>query len=553
MKKKIAVLAIAFMLLLPGISSLAAPNQEITYDWHTNAEQQLVPQANGATLQVQESESFRVWYQINGVGVVEIDGITKTINNAGHANYYYYNNTYTPGGEVSTLKVIDKGSLSIRNVQKRYESGKSTQNNQPGTGDYDWTITNIVFSTGEKFYSPISSLTGTETHNSISLSWENPINETFEGTEIRMNGEILHLVAATENKITLSELTPESVYAFELLAKHGPENYAAAETITITTKAPPIPEEVIKLTANPKHDRVDLAWQLPESEELQHVNIYRDTIPEVSFFDKVTGTITAQAAETKIFETNGTYFNDLTVEPETEYEYTVSTTSVYGVESEGVTTTVMTDEAPPPVLEGGSYTKDPATGDFIYSWESPTEGQVKVMIDGVDYKTVAAADKKIVIPAADMKYSSFGDPLITVQPIGTDGKVGEITGPATAVEEIEYPFTVTDFIKVSMGLLGLIGIFILLVLAFKLTPKWISLVRQSIQDKKDGNPETGRVGRSFSEGQQARERERLQRTDRTPINTASPRIPRESSVKQREPRTTIERQPREPRTGRGAG
>lgn len=45
---------------------------------------------------------------------------------------------------------------------------------------------------------------------------------------------------------------------------------------------------------------------------------------------------------------------------------------------------------------------------------------------------------------------------------------------------ISLPFTVNDMITVSMGLLGVVGIFVLLGLALKFVPKWIALAYQAI-------------------------------------------------------------------------
>ncbi|WP_117161269.1 thrombospondin type 3 repeat-containing protein [Paraliobacillus sp. X-1268] len=112
------------------------------------------------------------------------------------------------------------------------------------------------------------------------------------------------------------------------------------------TNTPPPVGEVINLELEAQFDRVDLSWTLPDSDRLAHVNIYRDEITETSMLQKIMGVSVAHAATTEIFETNGTYFNDLTVEPEAEYEYTVTTTDTDGIESNGVTATTGTPKEP---------------------------------------------------------------------------------------------------------------------------------------------------------------------------------------------------------------
>src|SRR5690606_9865232 len=116
---------------------------------------------------------------------------------------------------------------------------------------------------------------------------------------------------------------------------------------------------------------------------------------------------------------------------------------------------------------------------FIYSWKEPTKGSVKVKVDGKEYKTVPAADGKITIPKADMKYDAFGDPLISVQPIGENGKAGEELSEST-IRDLTMPFSPKDLLGSSMGLVMVIGGFVLLALSFLFVPKIVRMIKRAI-------------------------------------------------------------------------
>lgn len=45
---------------------------------------------------------------------------------------------------------------------------------------------------------------------------------------------------------------------------------------------------------------------------------------------------------------------------------------------------------------------------------------------------------------------------------------------------IKLPFTLNEVLSVSMGLLGIVSLFVLLGLAFKFVPKWIGLAFTAI-------------------------------------------------------------------------
>ena len=250
---------------------------------------------------------------------------------------------------------------------------------------------------------------------------------------------------------------------------------------------------------------------MPETDYFEYVNIYRKYIgkneQEISFFDFLKPmTVHASNDDFKaIFETDGTYFNDLTVEENSKYEYKL-TTEYQGLESQGVIVQATTPVSPAPPLEGGGGEQQ-ANGDYLFKWASPREGQVRIFIDGNEYATVEASTGQLLIPGSDMKYSPLGKPLISYQTIGLNGEESNITSPD--ISDLEIPVTPGDVIETGSQLIGIVSSFILLGLSFIFAPKLIKFIRQSFSNKKEDS---------------GRGREREQRESRTSIReTRQPR------------------------------
>ena len=247
------------------------------------------------------------------------------------------------------------------------------------------------------------------------------------------------------------------------------------------------PPEVIDLKVNVTHEKVNLSWQLPTTEDLKHVNIYRDQVTKVSLIDKILGVSVAHAADTKIFETNGTYFNDFTAQPGETYEYTLTTALTSGEESGGVTINVDIPEEPEPTISGGQYV---AFDDkYIFKWTEPTQGKVKILVDGKLYTTVDASTKQIEIPKKDLTFNSADVPNVKLVPVSKTGKEGKTVSPAgkSALGEItKAPFTAKDLLIAGLALLGVVGAFLFLTLAFKVLPKLIETIRSSFSNEKRG-------------------------------------------------------------------
>lgn len=318
----------------------------------------------------------------------------------------------------------------------------------------------------------LTNVTSQSDHESVLFRWTNSVSNDFNGVLIKKDGVVIADLGKDVNSYKIGGLTEDTQYQFELYAKYIDEDISEPVLISVKTTSKPKPEpvgEVKTVTIKSFHNRVNLSWSLPVHQDFHHVNIYRDEIIETSYMDKLFGTSIAYAAETPIFETNGTYFNDLTVKPEKTYEYTLKTASTEGIESEGVTVQTTTPAEPTPELKDGGYKKD-ENGDYIFTWTSPTTGKVKVLIDGIEYKTVEASLKQILIPKNDMKYDLFNNPKVTLVPISESGKEGTPTKPnesggSGGLGSAKIPFGPTDLLKSTMSLFGVIAPILLLSLA----------------------------------------------------------------------------------------
>ena len=346
-------------------------------------------------------------------------------------------------------------------------------------------------------YVPVNSIKSVATHNSIELNWTNPTEKEFRSVLIESGGE--EWSVGGKSKV-FTGLEADTKYTFDVYAVYSDGKRSIGQKIEVKTKiVPDDAGEVIDLFAMPEHNRVDLSWILPGSDNFKHVKIYRQNLKK----GYLLGVKTAKAA-TPIFETNGTYFNDLTVAAETKYEYTLTTLSVEKVESDGVSITVTTLKDPTPVIDGDGWEKDPVTGDYTYYWTEPTIGKVKVMVGGKLYATVLASDGKIVIPAKSMKYTLFGKPDVQLIPVDEEGNEGKPVKPPLGGGGNgdggngggngggigggigELPFTGSDLMKNIFDLLKLVGPYIAVVLAIYLAPRFIAFIKKTIQQSREG-------------------------------------------------------------------
>lgn len=398
--------------------------------------------------------------------------------------------------------------------------------------------------------SNVTNLVATPTHKSVSLSWTNPPESDFSKVLIYKDGVYQKAVTAAEGSSAFFDnLQTETVYTFKVTSVDFTGNESEGSSINVKTLPLPEVKNIKNLTADSKYDRVKLSWGLPDSEYFHHVKIYRKIIKEESFLDKLFGfaSTTAYAADTTdgyspMFETNGTFWTDLTVTPETKYEYKASSVNTDGRESQGVVVDTATPQEPKPEIKGGNFQTSP-TGDYVVSWQQPTAGTMKILVGSDVYKTVPADQGSYTIPKSDMKYTKLGDPDVSMQPVGKFGTEGnKVKAP---IQNLNIPFTVNDLVQSGNGLLLLVGPFLLLALAFLLVPKFRRIIVAAFRGKsgKNGKEPDIPKGRRTGEEKQPISKEQREKPLRTEKEKTEPRTARIKAEK--EQRTErIEKQPR---------
>jgi hypothetical protein len=489
-------------------------------------------------------------------------------------------NSYTQSTTSPTVDVTV--SISIKGVKYVVARAASGGHSSDVTKLEAWADAPIYHEEVKAFYL-------TTTYNAASLQWQPPAtNPDYTGSKIYRNGVLLTTVSKINTSYIDETVSEKTAYTYKITSLYSDGFETAGIQKNSTTAEAPVPEppqkppgNVTEVKVNPYYNKIKLSWVLPTDNNFKNVKIYRDTVQPTSFLQKIFTGSTAHAASTPIFETNGTYFNDLSVQPKTEYEYTLTTISDQGLESNGVTVQTTTTAEPTPQIENGIF-KEQGNGDYLISWDKPTEGTVKILVGNETYKTVSASAKTYTIPKADLKYNKLGDPVISMQPIGTFGTEGAaITYTGS---KITMPFNVDDLLSSGMALLLLVSPFILFTLAFLLVPKFRKLIYATLEKyRSNGSSEKREIlgERRFQteekekhEGKEyLKKRERIEREQRQKkeVKIKSDKEPRERTMKPRERigknsklirvekelRTTREprentRQPRKPRGRREA-
>jgi hypothetical protein len=406
--------------------------------------------------------------------------------------------------------------------------------------------------------SNVTNLTAKPTFKSVSLSWTNPPETDFAMVKIYENGVYQKSVTASEESTALFDnLDSETSYTFKVTSIDNTGNESVGSSIQVSTLPLPVVKNIKGLDADAKYDRVKLSWKLPEDEYFHHVNIYRKVATKESFLkDLFSLGVTKVYADdtsdgyTPMFETNGTFWTDLTVNPDTNYEYKLTSENTDGRESTGVTVAATTPQEPKPKIEGAVFTTS-TNGDYVVTWEQPTKGSIKLFVGEEEYKTVQASQGSYTIPKADLKYTTLGDPDIKIQPITERGTIGDsISNPKS-----NLPFSVKDLIESGNGLLWLISPFILLALAFLLVPKLRNLIVAAFRGNKNTMESNSRRFQTEEKASKGNLKEERVQTPREPRQPKMPRIKPERTEREvraiRETRQS-NREPREPRRRRGS-
>jgi hypothetical protein len=444
--------------------------------------------ANGNNLNELEFKGFKVPINYKNVSdlihIKNYDSVSFSWKNPGIEEFngvkVYRNGTL--------IKTIDESETTFKDSNVSPSTSYSYQLKSTYSDGYETSGLMVNVTTDD--LENVSNLLYTKDYKSINFTWENPTIEEFTGVKVFRDGTLIDTLDKSITTLNQEGLSPIKEYSYKFISIYSTGFESKPTTITVKTDELPVVKDVKEVSVKATYNRVNIDWTLPTQEGLKHVNIYRKKIEkEPGFFESIfslSGTkVYAADPETKIFETNGTYFNDLTVKPESEYQYTLTTQTDDGRESKGVIVKAITGEEPEPVLKDDGFSVD-TDGNYVFKWTEPTTGKVKVLIDGSHYKTVEASNNQIIIPKSDLKFNSFGDPKVSLIPVSPNGKEGDRTNlDNNFLENIKLPFEVTDLLKTIMGILGLVAPIILLTLViYYFKPIKNLIVRVAHQVKK---------------------------------------------------------------------
>ena len=144
-------------------------------------------------------------------------------------------------------------------------------------------------------------LDATATHDSVTLTWDDPQDESITGyvilRRVRVNnqgGDFSVLVANTSSAATTytdNEVAASTTYTYRIKAINGAGTSERSRWVHIDTPAPPVPDQPTGLEATASHGQVVLTWDDPDDDSITGYVILR-RLPGVDaegHFDELIG------------------------------------------------------------------------------------------------------------------------------------------------------------------------------------------------------------------------------------------------------------------------
>ena len=246
------------------------------------------------------------WLADDGSSVTEISGAT---------------------GSTYTLQATDEGAT----IKVQVSFSDDADNEESLTS----TATAVV--AGPEPPAMPTGLSPSVSHDTVTLTWDDPQDDTITGYVILRRDREIHPVGtfvtladdtgSADTTYTDDTVEPDKQYVYRIKAinKHG-EVSEMSDWVRADTPAVPVPDKPTGLSAAVSHDAVTLAWDDPQDDSITgYVILRRDrAIHPV-------GTFVTIAGDTGSADT--TYTDD-TVEPDKEYVYRIKAINEHGEVSE---------------------------------------------------------------------------------------------------------------------------------------------------------------------------------------------------------------------------
>ena len=219
-------------------------------------------------------------------------------------------------------------------------------------------------------------LTNAVTHNKVTLSWDDPGDDTITGYRILRRNKavddpgVFHIhvsntgTAATSH--TDSDVEPEQRYVYRIRALNAQgESPRSGYTNADTPAAPASPEQQVPsaptgLDAVASHDSVTLSWTDPEDASITGYLILRG--PDADNL----ATIVEDTGNAEVS------YTDETVEPDTTYVYAIRALNDDGASPESTYTDADTPAAPAPAAPTNLFTAA-SHNQVLLNWDDPDD------------------------------------------------------------------------------------------------------------------------------------------------------------------------------------
>ena len=246
------------------------------------------------------------WLADDGSSVTEISGAT---------------------GSTYTLQATDEGAT----IKVQVSFSDDADNEESLTS----TATAVV--AGPEPPAMPTGLSPSVSHDTVTLTWDDPQDDTITGYVILRRDREIHPVGtfvtladdtgSADTTYTDDTVEPDKQYVYRIKAinKHG-EVSEMSDWVRADTPAVPVPDKPTGLSAAVSHDAVTLAWNDPQDDSITgYVILRRDrAIHPV-------GTFVTIAGDTGSTDTT---YTDATVEPDKQYVYRIKAINEHGEVSE---------------------------------------------------------------------------------------------------------------------------------------------------------------------------------------------------------------------------
>lgn len=211
--------------------------------------------------------------------------------------------------------------------------------------------------------SDVSNVTTTSTHNSVSLSWNNPTDSDFSHVIIIRNG--VEIATITGESYQDNNLNENTNYTYVIQSVDDAGNTANGVTKTVKTKDIKPPSEISNLQYAQESDGLHFSWNNPTDSDFKEVKVYRDGV--------------------EIQTVYGFTYTDSGVQEKKAYQYKFVTVDSNGNASNGANIQVTTQDITAPNSIASLYSST-TTKDVTFSWRNPVDSDfqsVEIFKDGI--------------------------------------------------------------------------------------------------------------------------------------------------------------------------